>query len=195
MRRQRLRNQLPRRTYSQGLQPVTTRSEVIVLGVGERFPHFALVANVSVLEREAFSTVTDRDYRGKWKIYFFWPKDFTDLSRSEIVDFGDLIPEFQERETMLIGCSVESENAHLAWRKQEEDLARLVFPMLADIKRELCGELGIIDEALGVAQRATFIVDPEGVIRFVYVTESHVSRDPGEVLRVLVDLQDAGSAH
>ena len=69
-------------------------------------------------------------------------------------------------------------------------MRELDFPMLSDVKRELCGELGILDEAEGVAQRATFIVDPGSVIRFVYVTEMHVSRDPGEVLRVLEDLQD-----
>ena len=61
--------------------------------------------------------------------------------------------------------------------------------MLSDLKRNLCGQLGILDAAEGVAQRATFIVDPQRVIRFVYVTESSVSRDPGEVLRVLADLQ------
>ena len=62
--------------------------------------------------------------------------------------------------------------------------------MLSDLKRELCGQLGILDESEGVAQRATFIVDPRRVIRFVYVTELNISRDPGEVLRVLADLQD-----
>jgi lipoyl-dependent peroxiredoxin subunit C len=62
--------------------------------------------------------------------------------------------------------------------------------LLSDLKRELCGELGILDENDGVAQRATFIVDPQGVIRFIYVTNLEVSRDPGEVLRVLADLQN-----
>jgi lipoyl-dependent peroxiredoxin subunit C len=161
-----------------------------MLGVGEKFPHFSLVANVSGFERPAFQTITDQDFPGKWKVYFFWPKDFTPLSLDEIIDFAALEPEFQERETQLLGCSVESELAHLAWRKQEEDLGGLPRPMLSDIKRDLCGQLGIVNESEGVAQRATFIVDPRRVIRFVYVTEANVSLDPGEVLRVLVDLQD-----
>ncbi len=163
-----------------------------MLGVGEKFPHFSLVASVGV-DRHAFQTITDQDFPGKWKVYFFWPKDFTHLSREEIIDFGALEPEFRERETQILGCSVESELAHLAWRTQEVELRTLVLPMLSDIKRDLCGQLGILDESQGVAQRATFIVDPKRVIRFVYVTELNVSRDPGEVLRVLTDLQDSSS--
>ncbi len=160
-----------------------------MLGVGEKFPHFSLVANVSADERHAFRSMTDQDFPGKWKLYFFWPKDFTDLSLAEILDFGELEPEFRERKTQLLGCSVESELAHLAWRRQEEDLRELALPMLSDIRRDLCGQLGILDESNGVAKRATFIVDPQRVIRFVYVTDLNVSRDPGEVLRVLADLQ------
>jgi lipoyl-dependent peroxiredoxin subunit C len=165
-----------------------------MLGIGERFPSFSLVANVSAEQRRAFQTITDENYGGQWKVYFFWPKDFTSLSLAEIVDFGALESEFLARETQLLGCSVESELAHLAWRNQEEDLRGLSLPMLSDLKRQLCGELGVLDESTGVAQRATFIVDPQGVIRFVYVTDLNVSRDPGEVLRVLADLQDLPSS-
>ena len=57
-------------------------------GIGERFPHFSLIANVSAEQRRAFQTITDEDYSGQWKVYFFWPKDFTPLSQAEIVDFG-----------------------------------------------------------------------------------------------------------
>jgi lipoyl-dependent peroxiredoxin subunit C len=161
-----------------------------MLGIGERFPRFSLAANISGEQRHAFRTITDEDYRGRWKVYFFWPKDFTTLSLAEIVDFGALEPEFRAREAQLLGCSVESELAHHAWRTQEDDLRQLTLPMLSDHKRHLCGELGILDESEGVAQRASFIVDPQGVIRFVYVTDPEVSRDPGEVLRVLADLQE-----
>ena len=161
-----------------------------MLGVGEKFPHFSLVANVSADPGVAFQTMTDQDFPGKWKLYFFWPKDFTPLSLSEIGDFGAMEPEFVGRKTQLLGCSVESELAHLAWREQEDDLRGLALPMLSDVKRDLCGQLGILDEIEGVAQRATFIVDPRRVIRFVYVTELDICRDPCEVLRVLADLQD-----
>ena len=165
-----------------------------MLGVGETFPHFSLIANISADEHHTFRTITDKDFPGKWKIYFFWPKDFAELSLAEILDFGELEAEFRERDAQLLGCSVESELAHLAWRKQEGELGKLSLPMLSDIKRDLCGQLGILDERDAVAQRATFIVDPQRLIRFVYVTDASVSRDPGEVLRVLADLQEARSA-
>ncbi len=160
-----------------------------MLGVGERFPHFALMASLHADDAGAFQAITDKSHRGHWKLYFFWPKDFTELSLAEIIDFADLIPELHQHDTYLIGCSIESEFAHQAWRRQEVDLRDLDFPMLADIKRELCGELGILDAVEGVAQRATFLVDPDNLIRFVYVTDANVARDPGEVLRVLADLQ------
>jgi lipoyl-dependent peroxiredoxin subunit C len=162
-----------------------------LLGVGEHFPFFSLIANVGAHEEKAFVTMTDRDFAGSWKVYFFWPKDFNAISREEIVDFGALSPEFKRRETQVLGGSVESEYAHLAWRTYENDLKDSPYPMLADIRRDLCGQLGILDENEGVSQRATFIVDPQGIIRFVYVTDQNVSRDPGEVLRVLADLQGA----
>jgi lipoyl-dependent peroxiredoxin subunit C len=78
---------------------------------------------------------------------------------------------------------------HHAWRTHHADLKDLPFPMLADVKREITQLLGILDPKAGVAQRATFIVDPEGIIRFVYVTDLSVGREPKEVLRVLDALQ------
>jgi len=89
----------------------------------------------------------------------------------------------------VLGGSVDSEFVHLAWRDNHEDLRDLPFPMLADVKRDLTEQLGILDPEAGVAQRATFIVDPEGIIRFVYVTDLSVGRNPQEVLRVLDALQ------
>ena len=108
---------------------------------------------------------------------------------TEIAAFGKLNKEFTDRDAQILGGSTDSEFVHHAWRTHHEDLKNLPFPMLADIKRELTGQLGIIDEAAGVAQRATFVVDPEGMIRFVYVTDLSVGRNPQEVLRVLDALQ------
>ncbi len=89
----------------------------------------------------------------------------------------------------MLGASTDSEYVHLAWRRDKEELRDLPFPMLADVKRELTTALGIIDADAGVAQRATYIVDPQGVIRFAYVTDLNVGRNPQEVLRVLDALQ------
>ena len=160
-----------------------------MLGVGEQFPKFSVTATVSRNKDKAFETITDQSYSGKWKIYFFWPKDFTFVCPTEIAAFGKLNGEFAARDAQVLGASIDSEFVHLAWRNNHEDLRDLPFPMLADIKRDLCEQLGILDPQAGVAQRATYIVDPQGVIRFAYVTDLSVGRNPQEVLRVLDALQ------
>ena len=160
-----------------------------MLGVGEKFPIFSVTATVSRDKNKAFETITNESYPGKWTVYFFWPKDFTFVCPTEIAAFGKINNEFQDRDAQVLGGSVDSEFVHLAWRNNHEDLKDLPFPMLADVKRDLTEQLGILDPAAGVAQRATYIVDPEGIIRFVYVTDLSVGRNPQEVLRVLDALQ------
>ncbi|MGH9631700.1 MAG: peroxiredoxin [Bryobacteraceae bacterium] len=160
-----------------------------MLGVGETFPEFNLKATVSTDQKNAFREITHEDFPGKWKVYFFWPKDFTFVCPTEIAGFAKLNNQFKDRDAQIIGGSTDSEFVHLAWRTHHEDLKSLPFPMVADIKRELCEELGILDPNEGVAQRATFVVDPDNVIRFVSVTDLNVGRNPEEVLRVLDALQ------
>jgi lipoyl-dependent peroxiredoxin subunit C len=162
-----------------------------MLTVGEKFPSFELRSTVSTEkdEKKAFQTITDKSYEGKWKVFFFWPKDFTFVCPTEIAAFGKLNREFKDRDAQILGGSIDSEYVHRAWRESHPDLKDLPFPMLSDIRRDLCEQLGILDLKAGVAQRATFIVDPEGIIRFVYVTDLSVGRNPQEVLRVLDALQ------
>lgn len=160
-----------------------------MLGVGEKFPSFNLKATVSTDLKNAFADLNENSYQGKWKVYFFWPKDFTFVCPTEIAAFGKANREFADRDAQVLGGSTDSEFVHHAWRTHHPDLKDLPFPMLADIKRELCQNLGILDKEGGVAQRATFIVDPDNVIRFVMVTDMSVGRNPQEVLRVLDALQ------
>lgn len=160
-----------------------------MLGVGQTFPAFSLQATVSLEKGKAFATITDQTYTDKWKIYFFWPKDFTFVCPTEIAAFGKINREFADRDAQVLGGSTDSEFVHHAWRRDHPDLKDLPFPMLADVKRELCTALGILDPKEGVAQRATYVVDPENVIRFVSVNDLSVGRNPHEVLRVLDALQ------
>lgn len=160
-----------------------------MLSVGKKLPAFNLKATVSNDINNAFVDIRNDQFAGKWVVLFAWPKDFTFVCPTEIAEFGKLNSEFADRGAQVLGLSTDSEFVHLAWRQHKEELNKLPFPMLADIKRELTGALGIIDEAEGVAQRATFIVDPEGIIRFVMVTDLNVGRNVKEVLRVLDALQ------
>lgn len=161
----------------------------IMLGVGKQFPEYSLTAVVSTEPGKEFQELSQSSFDGKWKVIFFWPKDFTFVCPTEISSFGDICGDFEQRNTVLLGGSTDSEYVHLAWRENHPALKELPFPMLSDIKRELCQELGIIDENAGVAQRATYIVDPDNKIRFVSVNDLSVGRNPQEVLRVLDALQ------
>ncbi len=160
-----------------------------MIGLGQKFPDFELAGVVSSDPGKAIKAINSRDYAGKWLVVFFWPKDFTFVCPTEIAAFGALERDFQERDAQLLGVSIDSEYVHLAWRRDRAELRELPFPMLSDIKRVLAGALGILDTQEGVGQRATYIVDPQGVIRFVYVTDLSVGRSPAEVLRVLDALQ------
>jgi lipoyl-dependent peroxiredoxin subunit C len=160
-----------------------------MLIIGDKFPAFDLKAVVSTDPKKAFTQITDKSDEGKWKVIFFWPKDFTFVCPTEIAAFGKLNGDFNDRDAVVYGVSTDSEFVHLAWRQNHEDLKDLPFPMLADIKRELSTALGVLDKNEGVALRATFIVDPEGIIRFVSVNDLSVGRNPQEVLRVLDALQ------
>ena len=160
-----------------------------MLTIGDKFPDYSLKGVVSADAKTAFQDFTQTSDKGKWKLVFFWPKDFTFVCPTEIAGFGKLNGAFHDRDAVIYGVSTDSEFVHLAWRQNHADLKTLPFAMLSDIRRDLSTALGILDPAEGVAKRATFVVDPDGIIRFVYVTDLSVGRSPDEVLRVLDALQ------
>ena len=164
-----------------------------MLTVENKFPFFALKAVKGGPEglklNTAFADITSDTDAGKWKVVFFWPKDFTFVCPTEIVAFGKLANDFADRDAVVYGVSIDSEFVHLNWRLNHDDLRTLPIPMLADVKRELSTALGVLDQAEGVALRATFVVDPDGIIRFAAVNDLSVGRNPAEVMRVLDALQ------
>ena len=160
-----------------------------MLGIGQKFPQYSLTGVVSNDQAKAFQPFDQDTHKGKWRVVFFWPKDFTFVCPTEIAAFGKLNREFNDRDAVVYGASTDSEFVHLAWRRSHADLKDLPYPMLADIKRELSTAFGILDRKEGVALRATFIVDPEGVIRFASVHDLSVGRNVEEVLRTLDALQ------
>ncbi len=157
--------------------------------VGEKFPEFSLPAVVSLERGKEFQDVTDKAHPGKWLVVFFWPMDFTFVCPTEIAAFGRRYQDFVDRDAQVLGVSTDTQYVHLAWRKDHEDLRDLPYPMLADYRRTLSEALGILHPTDGVPLRATFIVDPDGIIRFVSVNDLSVGRSVDEVLRVLDALQ------
>ena len=159
-----------------------------MLTVGDTFPAFRLKAVTGNDPASAFQDVDNASWAGQWLVFVFYPKDFTFVCPTELAGFGRLVREFADRDAQLLGASTDSEFVHLAWRKSHDDLKALPYPLLSDLTRELTQTLGILG-ADGVAKRATYVVDPQGVIRFAMVTDGKVGRSPDEVLRVLDALQ------
>jgi peroxiredoxin (alkyl hydroperoxide reductase subunit C) len=160
-----------------------------MLTVGEKFPNFKLNAVVSLEKEKEFREITESTHLGKWQVIFFWPMDFTFICPTEIAEFGKRNKDFVDRDAQVMGASTDTHFVHLAWRNNHSDLKSLPYPMLADTKRELSSALGILHREEGVALRATYIVDPEGVIRWVTVNDLSVGRNVDETLRVLDALQ------
>ncbi|MCC6745740.1 MAG: peroxiredoxin, partial [Acidobacteria bacterium] len=136
-----------------------------------------------------FATITNDSHPGKWRVVFFWPMDFTFICPTEIAEFGRRNQDFLDRDAQVLGASTDTHYVHLAWRQNHDDLRDLPYPMLADTKKDLSAALGILHKEAGVALRATFIVDPENVIRWASANDLSVGRSVDEVIRVLDALQ------
>jgi peroxiredoxin (alkyl hydroperoxide reductase subunit C) len=160
-----------------------------LLGIGEKFPEFSVPACVSIEKGREFKTITSDDLRGKWSVVFFWPLDFTFVCPTEIVEFNKELRAFKDRDAIVFGGSTDSQFVHLAWRQNHADLKNLGYPMLADNKKELSEALGILHRDERVPLRATYIIDPEGMIRWVSVNDLKVGRNVKEVIRTLDALQ------
>ena len=162
-----------------------------VLSIGSQFPAFKKKAVVSIEKGNEFIDLTNEyaTAKGKWTVMFWWPKDFTFVCPTEIAEFNKKNSEFADRDTVLIGASTDSEFVHAAWRRDHKDLNDLKFPMLADTSKSLAEALGILDAEEKIAYRATFIIDPQGIIRWVSVYDLNVGRNVQEVIRVLDALQ------
>ncbi|PIU00931.1 MAG: alkyl hydroperoxide reductase [Bdellovibrionales bacterium CG10_big_fil_rev_8_21_14_0_10_45_34] len=160
-----------------------------MLGIGEKFPEFKLNSVVSLEKGKEFKEISSSDMKGKWSVVFFWPMDFTFICPTELAQFNQDLPQFRDREAQVYGVSTDTHFVHLAWRTHHPDLKDLKYPMLADHKKELSQALGILHPTEQVALRATYIVDPDGIVRWVSVNDLSVGRNVKEVVRTLDALQ------
>ena len=165
-----------------------------MLGVGDKLPEFSVVGvkpKFMMPEEngeEAFEPVTQDSFSGKWKVIYFYPKDFTFVCPTEIVEFAKLNEEFEDRDCVVLGGSTDNEFCKLAWRRDHADLHQLNQWGFADTTGSLVDALGVRSDE-GVALRATFVVDPHNVIQHVSVNSLNVGRNPKEILRIVDALQ------
>ena len=166
-----------------------------MLGIGDQLPEFKITGVKPGFNKHeengesAFEDVTQDSFEGKWKVFFFYPKDFTFVCPTEISEFAKLNEEFADRDCVVLGGSSDNEFCKLAWRREHSDLTSLNQWGFADTTGSLIDGLGIRDPEAGVALRATYIVDPHGVIQHVSVNGLNVGRNPKETLRILDALQ------
>ncbi|MBJ6723311.1 peroxiredoxin [Geomesophilobacter sediminis] len=156
--------------------------------VGQQAPEFALDALVSTAPGKEFGTVDLKSLHGKWVVLFFYPADFTFVCPTEIKGFSEAAGEFKKLNAEVIGASTDNKFSHLAWVKRG-DLGELKIPLAADVKKEVAARYGCLDEKEGVALRALYIIDPEGVLQYQVVHNLDVGRNVDETLRVLEALQ------
>jgi peroxiredoxin (alkyl hydroperoxide reductase subunit C) len=166
-----------------------------MIGVGQTLPDFKVVGvKPKFMKHEengasAFEDITTESFPGKWKVIFFYPKDFTFVCPTEIAEFARLSRDFEDRDAVVLGGSTDNEHVKLAWRRDHPDLDKLPIWSFADNSGRFARALGVLDEAEGVALRATFIVDPHNVVQHITVNGLNVGRNPQDTLRVLDALQ------
>lgn len=169
-----------------------------MLGVGDQLPEFEIVGVKPKFMKpyedgvEAFEPITQDSFEGKWKVVFFYPKDFTFVCPTEIVEFAALNDEFEKRNAVVLGGSTDNEFCKLAWRREHPDLNELNQWSFADTNGSLVDGIGVRDYESGVALRATIIVDPDNIIQHVSVNGLDVGRNPSETLRILDAIQTRG---
>lgn len=153
--------------------------------VGQPAPAFE---ELQSYHKSEFHKVSLRDYRGKWLVLFFYPRDFTFICPTEIEEFGKMYPQFQAKNCEILGASTDSEYSHKAWYETDDRLKGVTYPIVADTTQELAEMYDVLDVD-GSAQRGTFVIDPDGILRFILVSADSVGRNIAETLRVVEALQ------
>ena len=136
-----------------------------------------------------FREVSLDDAKGKWLCLYFYPMDFTFVCPTEIIAFDEAYGEFQDRDCELMTCSTDSHFVHKGWCDSHEGLGKISHPMLADTTKRISMDYGLLLPDKGVALRGTFLIDPDGIVRWANVNDLSVGRNVAEVLRVLDALQ------
>lgn len=158
--------------------------------VGKKAPEFtatAVLADGSI--KNDFKL---EDFKGKYVVLFFYPLDFTFVCPTELIAFSKRIKEFEERDVQVIGCSIDSQFTHVAWRNTPVDdggIGPVAYPLVADVKHDICRAYDVEFENAGVAFRGSFLIDKEGMVRHQVVNDLPLGRNVDEMLRMIDALQ------
>ena len=123
------------------------------------------------------------DYKGKWVVVFFYPADFTFICPTELHEFAKREADFKKENAVIFGASTDSAHSHKAWFSKE--LSDVKYPILADTAHTLSRDYGVLVEETGEALRGTFIINPEGILKYIVISDMNVGRSIEETLRVV----------
>lgn len=160
-----------------------------MLQVQQKAPDFKAQA---VLPDGSFKEVSLADFKGKKVVLFFYPLDFTFVCPTEIIKFSEKFAEFDKRGVQVLGCSIDSQFSHLAWRntpRQEGGLGQIQYPLVADVTKDIARSYGVLLEGAGVALRGTFLIDGEGILRHMVVNDLPLGRNVDEAIRMVDALE------
>ena len=136
-----------------------------------------------------FVDVTDADVKGKWAVFFFYPADFTFVCPTELEDLADISPTLQGMGVEVYSVSTDTHFCHKAWHDTSPAIGKINYYMLGDQNHDISNQFGVLREGVGLADRGTFVLDPEGVIQLVEITPEGVGRNAAELLRKIKALQ------
>ena len=155
-----------------------------MIKIGKQAPVWS---NVTAYHKGEFHKVSLSDFKGKWLVLFFYPRDFTFICPTELKSFSSEKESFKKLNTEIVACSTDSEWSHKAWF--ERDLPMVDYSILADTTQALSRDYDVLNEADGSSERGLFVIDPDGVVRYALVSAGSVGRSVKEIIRVVQALQ------
>lgn len=147
--------------------------------INSKLPEFS----VQAYHNNEFKTITHKDLKGKWSVFFFYPADFTFVCPTELGDMADQYGEFQNMDVEIYSVSTDTHFVHKAWHDASETIKKIKYPMLADPAGALTRAFGVHIEEDGLAYRGTFLIDPEGKIKLAEINDNGIGRNADELLR------------
>lgn len=163
------------------INPAERARETGMPAIGAEMPTLA----VGAFHDGKVTRINLADYRGKWVVLFFYPADFTFVCPTELKELAEYYPEFRSLGAEILAVSTDSAYVHRAWRRHEESLAKVAYPMLADRNGRFSRAMGVYNEGEGTAYRASFIVNPDGAVVAFEVHHDSIGRSADELLRKL----------
>ncbi len=139
--------------------------------------------NASAFKQGKFVEISEKDVLGKWAVFFFYPADFTFVCPTELGDLADHYAELQKRGVEVFSVSTDTHFAHKAWHDSSDTIGKINYFMIGDQTGNITNNFNVMREGQGLADRATFLIDPEGTIQAMEITAEGIGRDAEDLLR------------